>query len=141
MDTQVVSDTAAVPASFIRRDDRGTFIDLVQGGRWETVITGRMNPGAVLGNHYHKRTEMFFFVTEGSCRVDIECVTTGRRWRVGVPTGHGGYLRPYQSHAIRFEAESAFILLKSRAYDPADPDTYEHPVPDITEEGARCGTG
>ena len=134
-------DGATVPASFVRRDERGTFIDVVTGGRWETVITGRMKPGAVLGNHYHKLTEMFFFVTEGSCRVDVECVKTGERRRVEVPAGHGVHLRPFESHAIRFDTESTFILLKSRAYDRADPDTYEHPVAEIVEECTCGGTG
>ena len=134
-------DGPTVPPSFVRQDDRGTFIDVVAGGRWETVITGKMKAGAVLGNHYHKLTEMFFFVAEGRCRVDLECVRAGRRWCVEVSSGQGLHLHSFESHAIRFDVESTFILLKSRAYDPADPDTYEHPVAEIGEECACGGTG
>ena len=66
---------------------------------------------------------------------------SGGRRRVEVEAGHGLPLHAFESHAIRFDAESAFILLKSRAYDPSDPDTYEHPVAEIIEECTCGGTG
>ncbi len=126
--------SGVVPPTFERCDERGTFVEVVNRGPWETVLTGQMHAGAVLGHHYHKLTDMFFFLASGNCRMDTVQVKTGERRQVALTTGQGACLPRYHSHAIRFDAESTFILLKSRAYDPEDPDTYEHPVP----EAAPC---
>ena len=122
-------DHVAVDPTFSRQDERGRFMEIVNRGPWETVITGQMNPGAVLGNHYHARTDMFFFLTHGQCRVDLISVKTGRQRGLDLDAGQGVHLPRFHSHAIRFEEDSTFILLKSVAYDPQDPDMYEYPVP------------
>src|SRR2546427_632709 len=35
---------------YVRRDDRGVFEELINTGRWESVIAGRMAEGAVMGH-------------------------------------------------------------------------------------------
>ena len=45
--------------SFERSDERGTFQEILNDGRWEALIRGSMKAGAVMGNHYHKRTSNF----------------------------------------------------------------------------------
>jgi len=125
----------AIPPAYCRQDERGSFVEIVNRGPWEAVITGRMNAGAVMGNHYHKVTDCFFFVCEGRCRMDVVCVTDGSRSRLDLAAGQGAHLPRNHSHAIRFDVPSTFILLKSRAHDPDDPDTFAHPVP---EEGTAA---
>jgi dTDP-4-dehydrorhamnose 3,5-epimerase-like enzyme len=120
---------SAEKAAFARRDDRGTFLEVRNSGPWEAVIAGRMRAGAVMGNHYHRKTVVYFFLVRGAARVDIVDVETGERGRVDLPAEHGLLLPANRSHAIRFHEESDYILLKSRPYDPKEPDTYEHPVP------------
>lgn len=115
--------------TFIRQDDRGSFVEAVNHGPWETVIFGEMRPGSVLGNHYHRVTRALLFVQSGSAVATLVDVPTGRVDRVRVAAGQGVRLEPMSAHAIRFEEESRFLLLKSRAYDPRDPDTFEFPVP------------
>ncbi len=120
--------TSPVPATYSRKDQRGTFVEIVNRGPWETVITGTMNAGAVLGDHYHKVTDLFFFLVEGRCRVDIECLDTGLRRNLDLEPGEGLHIAAFEAHAVRFEAPSRFIMLKSHAFDPDLPDIYDHPV-------------
>ena len=120
--------TGPIPATYSRKDDRGTFVEIVNRGPWQTVITGSMNAGAVLGNHYHKVTELFFFLVDGRCRVDVECLRTGRHRQVTLSAGQGVCLATLEAHAVRFLEPSSFILLKSRAFDPDLPDIYDRPV-------------
>ena len=83
-----------------------------------------------MGGHYHKRTRVFFFLESGSAEIRTVHVETGARDAFELPAGHGVVLETHESHTIRFTAESAWLMLKSEAYDPADPDTYPLPVPD-----------
>ncbi len=115
--------------TFVRQDERGTFTEIVNHGPWHTVITGSMQAGAIMGNHYHKGTRLFLFLTEGSARVDEIAVEDGMRSTCDLPAGTGVYLEPHHAHAIRFLAPSIFILLKSRPYTEDEKDTYPYPVP------------
>jgi dTDP-4-dehydrorhamnose 3,5-epimerase-like enzyme len=106
-----------------RQDVRGSFIEVVNSGPWETVITGSMREGSVLGNHYHRRTRMYFFLVHGAAEVAVVSVASGARDSCALDAQEGIYLEVGQAHAIRFTEESAFLLLKSRAYREDDPDT------------------
>lgn len=117
-----------IPATFSRRDERGLFVEAINSGPWETVVTGTMNAGSVIGNHYHKRTRMFFFILSGRATVDIVNVETSERRTCEVEAQHGLHLEPGEAHAIRFLTESTFLLLKSQPYDENDPDTFAYSV-------------
>ncbi len=112
----------------VREDSRGSFIEIVNAGPWETVVTGTMGAGAVLGHHYHKQTLVFLFLISGRARVASVDVATGRRRNTVLDAGKGIYLKPNSAHAIRFDQESTFILLKSRPYREDDPDTFAYDV-------------
>jgi len=122
-----------VGPTFVREDERGSFIEVVNSGPWETVITGSMRAGAVLGNHYHKRTRMFFFLASGAAHVHVVSVTSRSRDCHELTAPEGLYLEPGQAHAIRFTGKSTFILLKSHPYREDDRDTYPFAV--ATDEG------
>jgi dTDP-4-dehydrorhamnose 3,5-epimerase-like enzyme len=120
----------ALLPTFQRTDDRGTFIEVLNSGRWEALIFGRMQSGAVMGNHYHRKTEIFFFLTKGSARIDTVHVETQARGSLSLLAEQGVVLEANESHAIRFLEDSEFIMLKSLRHDPADPDTFPYPVPE-----------
>jgi quercetin dioxygenase-like cupin family protein len=120
------------PATYERVDERGRFVEIIAEGNWQSVIHGEMKVGAVMGNHYHCETRIYFYVTRGEVDVDVCEIGTGERKRVHLTGGKGLYLEPGESHAIRFRQASEFILLKSKRYDPADPDTF----PYVVEESA-----
>jgi dTDP-4-dehydrorhamnose 3,5-epimerase-like enzyme len=123
-------DNDIIEPSFQRTDERGTFIEVLNGGHWESLIRGRMRAGAVLGHHYHRKTTVFFFLQEGAAKIEIIHVETGRQKRVWLKSNNGIVLHTNESHAIRFLEESDFLMLKSMTYDPADPDTVPYPVPE-----------
>ncbi len=123
-----IADCQLLDPTFVRDDARGSFIEVVNSGPWETVLTGSMRAGAVLGNHYHKLTRMFLFLTSGAARVDLVRVADGSRSGCRLTAQHGIQLPPNHSHAVRFLDDSTFILLKSRAYREDAPDTYPYPV-------------
>jgi dTDP-4-dehydrorhamnose 3,5-epimerase-like enzyme len=110
--------------AFRREDDRGELLEILDQGSWTSLLSGRMKPGSVMGNHYHKITNIFFFLTRGSAQVSTVHAQTGERDRFRLEPRQGVMLEPGESHAIRFLEESEFIMLKSRRYDPADPDTF-----------------
>lgn len=123
-----VDEHAIVQPTFVRRDDRGLFIEVVNSGSWKTVITGSMKAGAILGNHYHKKTELFLFLTSGSCHVEKVDVRTRNKTETRINENEGIELPANHAHAIRFERDSSFVLLKSRAYREDDPDTFPFKV-------------
>lgn len=117
-----------VAPGFERRDDRGVFREVVNGFPAQTLLAGTMRGGAVMGNHYHRKTRLFFHLLSGGARIRTVHVETGARDELTLGENQGVFLEPNESHAIRFLEESRFVMLKSLAYDPEDPDTYEFPV-------------
>ncbi|MFN2387199.1 MAG: hypothetical protein ABR576_13105 [Thermoanaerobaculia bacterium] len=117
-----------VTPGFERRDDRGVFREVLNGFAAQTLVTGTMRHGAVMGNHYHRKTRVFFYLTRGGASVRTIHVETGARDEVALGENQGVFLEPNESHAIRFLAESEFVMLKTLPYDPEDSDTYEFPV-------------
>ena len=122
-------DKEILKPSFRRTDERGTFLEVLNNGHWESLIYGQMHRGAVIGNHYHRKTEIFFFLTKGSARIDIIDVEKGQQRRLSLEANHGVLLKTFESHAVHFLEESEFIMLKSLRYDPDEPDTFQYPVP------------
>jgi len=121
---------AILRPGFARRDERGDFIEIIAGFPSKALLSGRMKAGAVMGDHFHKRTRVFFYLESGSAEIRTVDVAAGGQDRFRLSAGEGVVLEPGESHAIRFTAESSWLMLKSEAHDPADPDTYPHPVPD-----------
>jgi dTDP-4-dehydrorhamnose 3,5-epimerase-like enzyme len=114
--------------AFRRLDERGLFVEGLNDGRWESLLFGSMTRGAVMGNHYHAHTDIFFCLTKGKADVTIVQVDTGEREQLTLNAEQGIRLAVRESHAIRFLEDSDFIMLKSLRYNPADPDTVAYPV-------------
>lgn len=113
---------------YTRRDARGTFDELVNTGRWESVISGRMAEGAVMGHHYHDHTVVAVFLLEGRARVVTIDVGTKARAQHEIGAGQGFVFRPSEARAIHYLEDARFLLLKSHRYDPAAPDLIEYRV-------------
>jgi len=120
---------AIVTPGYERRDDRGLFQELVNGVSFAAASRGRMRAGAVMGNHFHKKTRIFFFLASGSADIRTIHVETGAKDSFRLDENQGVFFEPNESHAIRFASETEFLMLKSLPYDPAEPDTYPFPVP------------
>lgn len=114
---------------FERTDSRGVFRELLNEGTWESLLTGTMNAGAVMGNHYHRHTRIYFYLASGAVRIRTIHVETGARDTFRLAAGQAVILQTDESHAIEFVESSSFIMLKSRRYRLDDPDTYPYDVP------------
>lgn len=121
---------AIVAPGFERRDERGVFREVLKGFNARTLITGEMTRGAVLGNHFHKKTRIFFYLTRGSAEVTTVHVETGETDSFALGPNQGCFFEANESHAIRFLEDAGFLMAKSLSYDPADPDTFSYPVAD-----------
>lgn len=113
---------------YLRRDARGTFEELINTGTWESVIAGRMAPGAVMGHHYHAHTIVCFYLLEGRAEIVTVDVHTKARNTCTITAGQGFVFRPSEARAIRHLEEVQYLLLKSHRYDPAAPDLIDYPV-------------
>src|SRR5687767_14650779 len=105
-----------IAPSFTRTDERGVFTEILNDGRWESLLAGQMKAGAVMGNHYHKETLVFFFLTSGSANIKTLHIDTRVRDEFRLEAQQGVILNPNESHAILFEQDSGFIMLKSLRY-------------------------
>jgi quercetin dioxygenase-like cupin family protein len=121
---------AIAPPTYERADDRGRLVEITNRGQWGALLRGTMRAGAVMGHHYHRRTEIYFFLTSGAATVRTIDVETGRMDRFELPAGKGVLLAAGESHAICFAEDSEFVMLKSEAHDPAAPDTFPFRVPE-----------
>ena len=117
-----------VKPGFERRDARGTFLEISNGFPAQTVICGRMKAGGVLGNHYHRRTRVFFYVSRGSAQVVTVHEETGERDAFMLRENQGAFFEVNETHAVRFIEDGEFVMLKSLPYDAADPDTFARAV-------------
>jgi dTDP-4-dehydrorhamnose 3,5-epimerase-like enzyme len=117
-----------ITPSFTRTDERGIFRELLNEGNWQSILHGDSVAGAVMGNHYHLQTLVFFFLLSGAAHIITEHIHTGARDDFHLAAMQGVILRTEESHAITFTAASQYLLLKSQVYDPQAPDTYHHPL-------------
>jgi len=114
--------------TFIRRDERGLFVEVVNEGPWETVIHGSMRKGAHLGNHYHRECRAFFYLLSGRAEVKIRLIFNEESVTTELGCMEGVVLRPYETHMIRFLEDSDFLLLKSYRYRDEEPDIFPYDV-------------
>ncbi len=117
-----------IQPSFERVDHRGVLRELLSGGRWTTLLQGEMRTGAILGNHYHRRTDVFFFMEHGRARVRTVTPRSGRSQELVVTAQQGVLLRAGVAHAIQFEQPSTFFLLKSRPHQDRRSDIVPYQV-------------
>lgn len=107
---------------FSRHDARGIFDEVVAAGRWESLVVGRMQPGAVMGHHYHDHTVVLVYLVSGRARIVTVDVQTRERREYTIGPSQGFVFRPSDARTITYEEESAFVLMKSHVYDPRSPD-------------------
>lgn len=113
---------------FERVDRRGILREVLSGGRWTTLLWGEMKAGAILGNHYHRRTDIFFFMERGRARVRTVTPGSGRSREFVVTAQQGMFLPAGLAHAIQFKRLSTFLLLKSRPHQDRRSDVVLYPV-------------
>ena len=119
-----VVEPSVIDPSFVRTDDRGLFVEIVNEGPWETIIHGSIKAGKVMGNHYHRENRAFFFLTRGKALVKIEHLVDGSSSSLELDGGKGVYFLPFEIHTIEYLEDSDFILMKSYRYSQDNPDIF-----------------
>jgi dTDP-4-dehydrorhamnose 3,5-epimerase-like enzyme len=114
--------------TFTRQDPRGTLHEILNSGEWRSLVTGEMLTGAVMGNHYHKATLVFFFLLSGRARVITLDIHSGERQAFELAAMEGVIFPVDVTHSVTFTEHSQYLMLKSLPYDPQNPDTYPYPV-------------
>lgn len=110
--------------TFVRHDKRGQFIEVINGLRFENLSYGRMKKGAILGNHYHKKTVLFFFIIDGRAEVKKFNIKTKQRSQIRLDNNQGVVIERLYFHTITFLKESFFIMAKSKKNRSDNPDTF-----------------
>lgn len=113
-----------VGPTFIRNDNRGKFIEVVNEGPWETVIVGSMKKGKIMGEHYHRECRAYFFLTSGKAGVKIRHLVDQTTDDVELSAEQGIYFLPFEIHNIEYLEDSDFLLLKSYRYNDSRPDIF-----------------
>ena len=114
--------------NFIRKDERGLFVEALNGIVWKNISYGIMKKGSVMGNHYHKKTSVYFFIIKGSVRIDSVDIHAKEVQAITLQENEGVIFFPNHSHAITFTQDSIFIMGKSEKYDQNNPDTFEYKI-------------
>jgi quercetin dioxygenase-like cupin family protein len=128
MDTPRVKKPTPVEPSFVRKDDRGHFIEIVNEGPWETIIHGSMKKGKTMGNHYHRECRAFFYLISGKAEVRIRHLIDNTFDTVSLKAGQGICFLPFEVHKVYYLEDSDFILLKSYRYRDDAPDIFPDAV-------------
>ncbi len=128
MQTKVKKKHLILSPTFERADARGLFHEVLNEGKWETLLSGRMKANAVMGNHYHKTTTVFFYLTSGSVTIKTIHVESKEQDQFTLRANQGVILPPNESHVVCFLEPSDFIMLKSQRYISEHSDTFHFPV-------------
>lgn len=75
--------------------------------------------GAVLGNHYHKKTDEYFYITRGSC-----LVRAGKSDKV-FNRGAMFVIRPQIMHSIECLTDLEFLTFLTEPFDEHNPDLHK----------------
>ena len=75
--------------------------------------------GSILGNHYHRKTVEYFFITKGSGLLTLDdkrhLIIKGSFFKV----------KPLEKHSIECLSNLNFLTFLSEPYDESNPDIYK----------------
>jgi len=127
--SKLAAPPGVVGPSFVRNDDRGTFVEVVNEGPWETVIYGSMKKGKTMGEHYHRENRAFFYLMTGRAEVRIKHLVDGTESTVFLEARQGLTFLPFELHTINYLKDSDFMLLKSYRFHDSKPDIFTTETP------------
>ncbi len=106
-------------------DSRGTIQDLLTGIDINAVTIVTFVPGAIRGNHYHKKTIQWNYCLEGEIRYVAQSIN-GTREECVLKKGDFVVTKENESHALQGITESKLLVLAKgpRAGEAYEDDTY-----------------
>lgn len=89
----------------------------------EQVNSFKARKDSVLGNHFHRHTVEFFYVTQGSLELTIEYLTGGSE-TARYNKGDLFVVYPNQNHIIKALTYLEFLTFLSIKFDKKSPDVW-----------------
>ncbi len=114
-----------IKPNFEHRDERGTLREVTRGHQWQQLNEYERKKGCVVGNHYHKELEEFFFIIRGKAKVKIYHVDTKKTEEFLANSGDAFIVSTHEVHALEFLEDTIFITLLSKNFDEQNPDIYK----------------
>lgn len=113
-------------------DDRGTLFEVLRDDKIKESINqvyfSISKPGAVRGNHYHKRKIEWFSVVEGKGTVILENKTLNQRKEIVLKGTDPAIVKinPDIIHTIQNtgKKDMYLIVISNEVFNPEDADTY-----------------
>lgn len=103
-----------VPPYFYSVDERGSFVGVFQGCKWEEINYVESVEGSVRGNHYHKETVEGFFIIDGKIKVTLVDVVKGSKRAFIAKKGDAMLINPNTLHTFEMLENSKWINLLSK---------------------------
>lgn len=126
------------PGSFplprtVHSDDRGTLFEAARAGATDTLsFVSTTVPGAVRGEHFHRRKIERFLVVDGEAEIRLRRLVTGEEvtFRVDGRRPQAVDMPTLWAHSLKNVGSGSLttVFWTNRLLDAADPDTHRHPV-------------
>ena len=124
-----------VETSFV--DDRGEIIDLIENEEINAVTIVTFRKGAVRGNHYHKETLQWNYLTSGKIRLITQIVGQSATETIMRPRDFV-LIEPNVRHAlVALEDSELMVFTKGpRGGKEYETDTYRLDIPLVEHSGS-----
>ncbi|HLC46478.1 MAG TPA: cupin domain-containing protein [Candidatus Nanoarchaeia archaeon] len=114
--------------NFEHKDERGLLREVARSQNWRQLNQYERKKGSIVGNHYHKSFEEFFFIIKGSAMVKILIRDTSKTEEFTVKSGDAFIITPGEVHAMKFLEDTTFITLLSHDFDMGNPDIHPQKI-------------
>lgn len=89
-------------------------------------------PGAIRGNHFHKKKHEYFYVVQGKCLIIVEDMNNHKQEKILISDKDNLIvsMEPNKAHAMKNVGNNELILLAlvNEQLDRKNPDTYPYVV-------------
>ncbi|WP_436688861.1 polysaccharide biosynthesis C-terminal domain-containing protein [Geodermatophilus sp. CPCC 205506] len=122
------------PVDLVAHEDaRGTLFEAVQARRTDTLsFVSTTVPGAVRGQHFHRRKIERFVVVDGEAEIRLRRLVTGEeeRFEVSGRRPQAVDMPPLWAHSLKNTGPGLLttVFWANELLDPQQPDTYPSPV-------------
>lgn len=91
-------------------DERGHIVDILENEIIESVTLISSKKGAIRGNHYHKESVQYTFVTKGRLKL-VTQMPDGEIETTSIKAGDLVFTPPMEKHALVAQEDSEFLVL------------------------------
>ncbi len=115
----------------LHKSDTGSFqeLDHASNVKFGQLSVLTIAPRCDMGGHYHTHKHEWFCCLRGRCRLLINDIRDGRQETILLRGDRREFVevKPYENHTVENTSktdECELLIIVSREYNPADPDTH-----------------